>query len=94
MTLIVTVLHCPPLTEMTYAAKLLNWGFAMDGKVTPVGTPGPPAAPRTPATPCGRTRADRVAARPLAKRPAARPSRSRPGPAPTARRADRPGSAL
>ena len=38
VTLIVTVLHCPPLTEMTYAARLLNWGFAMDGKVSPVGT--------------------------------------------------------
>jgi D-alanyl-D-alanine carboxypeptidase (penicillin-binding protein 5/6) len=35
--LIVTILHCKPLTEMTYAAKLLNWGFAMDGKVKPVG---------------------------------------------------------
>ena len=31
-------MHCVPLTEMTVAAKLLNWGFAMDGKVTPVGT--------------------------------------------------------
>jgi D-alanyl-D-alanine carboxypeptidase (penicillin-binding protein 5/6) len=37
-TLIVTILHCRPLTEMTYAARLLNWGFAMDGKVKPVGT--------------------------------------------------------
>ncbi len=37
-TLIVTLMHCIPLTEMTYAAKLLNWGFAMDGKVSPVGT--------------------------------------------------------
>ncbi|MCW2910129.1 MAG: peptidase D-alanyl-D-alanine carboxypeptidase 1, partial [Actinomycetia bacterium] len=37
-TLIVTLMHCVPLTEMTYAARLLNWGFAMDGKVTPVGT--------------------------------------------------------
>jgi serine-type D-Ala-D-Ala carboxypeptidase (penicillin-binding protein 5/6) len=35
--LIVTILHCKPLTEMTYAARLLNWGFAMDGKVKPVG---------------------------------------------------------
>jgi D-alanyl-D-alanine carboxypeptidase (penicillin-binding protein 5/6) len=38
VTLIVVVLHCPPLTEMTSAARLLNWGFAMDGKVPPVGT--------------------------------------------------------
>ena len=37
-TLIVTLMHCIPLTEMTVAARLLNWGFAMDGKVTPVGT--------------------------------------------------------
>jgi serine-type D-Ala-D-Ala carboxypeptidase (penicillin-binding protein 5/6) len=37
-TLIVTIMHCVPLTEMTYAAKLLTWGFAMDGKVKPVGT--------------------------------------------------------
>jgi serine-type D-Ala-D-Ala carboxypeptidase (penicillin-binding protein 5/6) len=36
-TLIVTILHCTPLTEMTYATRLLNWGFAMDGKVRPVG---------------------------------------------------------
>lgn len=36
-TLIVTILHCKPLTEMTTAARLLDWGFAMDGKVKPVG---------------------------------------------------------
>src|SRR5215469_1598863 len=36
-TLVVTILHCKPLTEMTYAAHLLNWGFAEDGKVRPVG---------------------------------------------------------
>jgi serine-type D-Ala-D-Ala carboxypeptidase (penicillin-binding protein 5/6) len=36
-TLIVTILRCKPLTEMTYAARLLNWGFAMDGKVRPAG---------------------------------------------------------
>jgi len=36
-TLVVTILHCKPLTELTYAAQLLNWGFAMDGKVRPVG---------------------------------------------------------
>ena len=33
----VTILHCVPLTELTYAARLLNWGFAVDGKVRPVG---------------------------------------------------------
>ena len=36
-TLVVTILHCVPLTELTYAARLLNWGFAVDGKVRPVG---------------------------------------------------------
>jgi serine-type D-Ala-D-Ala carboxypeptidase (penicillin-binding protein 5/6) len=36
-TLIVTIMHCIPLTEMTYAAKLLTWGFAMDSHVKPVG---------------------------------------------------------
>jgi D-alanyl-D-alanine carboxypeptidase (penicillin-binding protein 5/6) len=36
-TLIVTLMHCTPLREMVFAAKLLNWGFAMDGKVRPVG---------------------------------------------------------
>jgi len=47
-TLVVTILHCTPLTELTYAARLLNWGFAMDGKVTPVGelvSPLPAAPP-------------------------------------------------
>jgi serine-type D-Ala-D-Ala carboxypeptidase (penicillin-binding protein 5/6) len=37
-TLIVTLLHCTPLMEFDYAAKLLNWGFAMNGKAAPVGT--------------------------------------------------------
>jgi D-alanyl-D-alanine carboxypeptidase (penicillin-binding protein 5/6) len=53
-TLIVTIMHCVPLTEMTYAAKLLNWGFAMDGHVKPVGTlvrPLAAAAPAPSATP-------------------------------------------
>ena len=45
-TLIVTLMHCVPLTEMKVAAKLLNWGFAMDGKVTPVGTLARPLARR------------------------------------------------
>jgi D-alanyl-D-alanine carboxypeptidase (penicillin-binding protein 5/6) len=38
VTLIVTLLHCPALTEISSAKKLLDWGFAADGKVTPVGT--------------------------------------------------------
>ena len=51
VTLIVTLLHCPALTEINYAKTLLNWGFAEDGKVTPVGklvSPLPtPAAPKS-----------------------------------------------
>jgi D-alanyl-D-alanine carboxypeptidase (penicillin-binding protein 5/6) len=38
VTLIVTVLHCMPLQEITSGERLLNWGFAMAGRVTPVGT--------------------------------------------------------
>ncbi|MBO0830358.1 MAG: D-alanyl-D-alanine carboxypeptidase [Actinobacteria bacterium] len=38
VTLIVTLLHCQSLVEITAAEKLLDWGFAMNGKVTPVGT--------------------------------------------------------
>jgi serine-type D-Ala-D-Ala carboxypeptidase (penicillin-binding protein 5/6) len=85
VTLIVTLLHCPALTEIGSAEKLLNWGFAADGKVTPVGTlVGPrrppaashPASHSTPhsASPSARpaaTRAAQVAAR---SHPAARPS--------------------
>jgi D-alanyl-D-alanine carboxypeptidase (penicillin-binding protein 5/6) len=46
-TLVVTILHCRPLSELTYASRLLSWGFAMDGKVRPVGhlvSPLPAAA--------------------------------------------------
>ena len=42
VTLIVTLLHCTALQEVTSAEKLLNWGFAMNGKVRPVGTLVPP----------------------------------------------------
>ena len=45
VTLIVTLLHCPALTEITTAEKLLNWGFAAEGKVTPVGTLAGPLLP-------------------------------------------------
>ena len=37
VTLIVTVLHCTPLQEITTGERLLNWGFAENGKVRPVG---------------------------------------------------------
>ena len=66
-TLVVTILHCTPLAELTYAARLLNWGFAMDGKARPVGrlvSPLPAAA-----WPAGHPPA--VAGRHLLARPAA-----------------------
>jgi len=47
-TLVVTLLHCPALTEITAAKRLLNWGFKVDGTISPVGTlvgPQPAAAP-------------------------------------------------
>jgi serine-type D-Ala-D-Ala carboxypeptidase (penicillin-binding protein 5/6) len=50
-TLVVTILHCKPLYELTYAARLLNWGFDEDGKVKPVGVLVPPLPARTVAHP-------------------------------------------
>ena len=35
VTLIVTILHATPLTEITSAEQLLNWGFAMNGAGPP-----------------------------------------------------------
>ena len=75
VTLIVTLLHCPALTEITAAEKLLNWGFAADGKVSPVGTlvgpQQPPAAtPTASASAPARSRADVVTrSRPAAAGP-------------------------
>ncbi len=51
VTLIVTVLHCTSLQEITSAERLLNWGFAMNGSVKPVGTLVPPLATATAAHP-------------------------------------------
>ena len=49
VTLIVTLLHCPALTEISSAEKLLTWGFAADGRVNPVGTlVGPLQRPHAP----------------------------------------------
>ncbi|HEX5189475.1 MAG TPA: D-alanyl-D-alanine carboxypeptidase, partial [Streptosporangiaceae bacterium] len=49
-TLIVTILHARPLTEITSAERLLNWGFAMSGHVRQVGMLVPPLqTPRPPA---------------------------------------------
>ncbi len=71
VTLIVTLLHCPALTEIDAAKSLLNWGFAADGKVRPVGTLVSALASAAPAP-----------ARPASARPApARPAAARPAPA-------------
>ena len=37
VTLIVTILHATPLTEIASAERLLDWGFAANGRVRPVG---------------------------------------------------------
>jgi D-alanyl-D-alanine carboxypeptidase (penicillin-binding protein 5/6) len=73
VTLIVSLLHCPALTEIKAAKSLLNWGFAVDGKVRPIGTL---VGPRQP-----------PAATPAPSRPAATPAPSRP--AVTAEQAER-----
>jgi D-alanyl-D-alanine carboxypeptidase (penicillin-binding protein 5/6) len=54
VTLIVTVLHCTSLQEITAGEQLLNWGFAMDGKARPVGKLVPPLS--LPAIPSGHPR--------------------------------------
>jgi D-alanyl-D-alanine carboxypeptidase (penicillin-binding protein 5/6) len=53
-TLVVTILHCKPLYELTYAARLLDWGFAEDGRVTPVGVLVPPLPAHTVSHPAPR----------------------------------------
>jgi serine-type D-Ala-D-Ala carboxypeptidase (penicillin-binding protein 5/6) len=53
-TLVVTILHCKPLYELTYAARLLDWGFDEDGKVKPVGVLVPPLPVHTVAHPAAR----------------------------------------
>ena len=71
VTLIVTILHATPLTEITSAEKLLSWGFGMDGKVSPVGALVPPLTPvRTAAQP----RASQAARPHQAAQPQARPA--------------------
>src|SRR5260370_3783703 len=62
VTLIVTLPHCPALTEIDSAKSLLNWGFAVDGKVAPVGTLVGALVPPAPVQPA--TRDHRAAARP------------------------------
>jgi D-alanyl-D-alanine carboxypeptidase (penicillin-binding protein 5/6) len=53
-TLVVTILHCKPLYELTYAARLLDWGFDEDGKVKPVGVLVPPLPGHTVVQPAPR----------------------------------------
>ena len=68
VTLIVTLLHCPALTEINSAEKLLDWGFAEDGKVAPAGAlvqPLPTAAQQAAAA----AQAAKRAAAALANRP-------------------------
>src|SRR5690348_8738973 len=71
-TLVVTLLHCPALTEITAAKQLLNWGFKVDGTISPVGTlvgPQPAAAPAPAASPASSRTA--AAARPATRDQAA-----------------------
>jgi len=60
-TLVVTILRTKPLDELTYAARLLNWGFTEDGKVKPVGVLVRPLSTHPPKAP----QAARPKARPL-----------------------------
>ena len=53
VTFIVTVMHCTPLQEIAAAERLLNWGFAMNGKVKPVGELVPPVGTAAAAQPSG-----------------------------------------
>jgi D-alanyl-D-alanine carboxypeptidase (penicillin-binding protein 5/6) len=65
VTLIVTLLHCPVLTELDAAKSLLNWGFRVDGKVTPVGmliSPLPSSTVAGPAAPAAAASAAAAAA--------------------------------
>jgi serine-type D-Ala-D-Ala carboxypeptidase (penicillin-binding protein 5/6) len=59
VTLIVTVLHCTPLKEITSAERLLSWGFAMSGRVRPVGTLVTPLKPGAAARPAASAKAAR-----------------------------------
>ncbi len=46
VTLIVTILHATPLTTINSAERLLDWGFAVNGRVRPVGALVRPLADR------------------------------------------------
>ncbi len=72
VTLIVTVLHCTSQQEITAGEQLLDWGFAMDGKVRPVGELVRPL----PALTASRKKLSSPAARPALPRRAALPGRA------------------
>ena len=76
VTLIVTVLHCTSLQEITSAEQLLDWGFAMNGKVKPVGTLVPPLAIAARHTPAGRRGPASAAAAALVTTPEPSPAGS------------------
>jgi len=61
VTLIATILHCTSLQEITSAERLLDWGFAMNGKVSPVGVLVPPLATAASAHPVHAARGARHA---------------------------------
>ena len=46
VTLIVSILHATPLTTITSAERLLDWGFAANGRARQVGTLVRPLARR------------------------------------------------
>jgi serine-type D-Ala-D-Ala carboxypeptidase (penicillin-binding protein 5/6) len=76
VTLIVTVLRCTPLMEINAGEKLLNWGFAMRGRVKPVGTlvrplPATAAATHHKKPPAATTHKHAHAARPISQAEAA-----------------------
>jgi serine-type D-Ala-D-Ala carboxypeptidase (penicillin-binding protein 5/6) len=62
VTLIATLMHCPARTEITSAEKLLDWGFAVDGKLKPVGALVPPVSGAGAASPAKSTRPARLSA--------------------------------
>jgi D-alanyl-D-alanine carboxypeptidase (penicillin-binding protein 5/6) len=71
VTLIVTLLHCPALTEINAGKSLLNWGFAVDGKVRPVGTLAAARQPPAPAPSPSASKSQPSAGQPHAGQPRA-----------------------
>lgn len=75
VTLIVTILHAIPQTEITSAEQLLDWGFAMSSTVRPVGVLVPPL-PVVRAATAGRHHARTAAGNSLSGATAAKSGRS------------------